>query len=289
MKKLLIASGIIGALIAASACGNDKLTSEQEHSHRLDDSLQVALANSDSLFSLLYDVTVGLEQISHLEHLLNSEINPESVDARHNIEKQMAAIQRGLIERRKRIAELESKLKSSAGENSQLRRRLDALREQIDLQATTVADLTARLQAADFRIDELSDSIVALTASFDSISAADATAKAELARTVDDLNSVYYVIGSNDELKSHRFISGGGFLRKTKVLESDYDESYMTRADRRSLTSIPLDAKKASVKTNQPKDSYQLDADANGMLTLRITDAKRFWAVSNILVVETKN
>lgn len=289
MKALIKAASMAAVLIAATSCGNDKLTREQEHSHRLDDSLQVALENSDSLFSLLYDVTTGLEQISHLEHLLNSSINTESVDARQNIERQMAAIQQGLIDRRKRIAELESRLGQNSAENSKLRKQINALREQIDGQAATVASLTERLQAANFQIESLNDSIAGLTASVDSISAAEANVKSELNQAVSDMNAVYYVIGSNEELKAHKFISGGGFLRKTKVLESDFDESYMTRADRRSLTEIPLDAKKADVKTAQPKDTYELVKSQNELLTLHILDPKRFWAVSNILVVETKN
>lgn len=289
MKKILFAIGIASSLILATACGNDKLTHEQAAEHQLDDSLRVALADSDSLFALLYDVTVGLEQITTLEHLLNAEINSENVDARRDIEKQMAAIQRGLMERRQRIAELEQRLAKSADENSGLRAKLNALREQIDAQAVVVADLTERLQQANYQIEVLNDSIATLTASVDSISAVEADTKRELDQAVTDLNTVYYVIGSNDELKTHGFLSGGGFLRKTKVLESEFDAEYMTRVDRRTFETLPLDAKKAEVKTQQPKDSYVIEKDEYGMLVLRITDADRFWAVSNILVVETKN
>lgn len=75
MKKLLpIVSGAAIALAIVS-CGNTKLSEEQARNNRLDDSLRVALANSDSLFSLLYDVTVGMDQITHLEQLLNAPIN----------------------------------------------------------------------------------------------------------------------------------------------------------------------------------------------------------------------
>ena len=105
---------------------------------------------------------------------------------------------------------------------------------------------------------------------------------------MNDLNAAYYVIGSNEELKAHNFIEGGGFLRKTKVLESDFDETYMTRVDRRTFRGMPLDAKKAKVLTKQPKESYELAKGPNDMLILRILDPARFWGVSNILVIETK-
>lgn len=288
MKKLLIAVAAIGGIIAASSCGNTKLTEAEDQNYRLNDSLQTALNNADSMFSILYDVTTGLEQIAQLEHLLNANVNTENIDARHDIETQMIAIQQGLIQRRKRIAELEARLGKSAGENSKLREQLTALRTQIDDQAKAVSDLTERLTAANFRIDVLTDSVSDLQATVDTISAAKAQVESERNRAIDDLHAVYYVIGSNDELKTHNFISGGGFLRKTKVLESDFDQNYMTRADRRTLTVIPLDAKKAKVLTKQPEDSYTLEKDANDMLSLHIKDSRRFWATSNFLVVETK-
>lgn len=288
MKKILIMIAAALAMVGAASCGNSKLTEEQERTHRLDDSLQVALANSDSLFSLLYDVTTGMEQITQLERLMSTEIGTESTSARQSIAAQMAAIQQGLIDRRKRIEELEKKLGASAGENTKLRTQLTALREQIEKQAATVADLTSQLEHANIKIQNLSVTIDSLHTTVDTMSQAAARTQAQLSQAVEDLNSVYYVIGNKNELKAHNFVEGGGFLRKTKVLESDFDSSYMTRADRRTLTAIPLDAKKAKVLTKQPKESYELVKDGNDMLTLRILDPARFWGVSNILVVETK-
>lgn len=288
MKKILILAAAAISMIGAASCGNSKLTREQERTHRLDDSLQVALANSDSLFSLLYDVTTGMEQITRLEKLMSTEINSESTSARESIASQMAAIQKGLIDRRKRIEELEKKLGSSAGENGKLRQQLTALREQIDKQAATVADLTSQLQNAHIEIASLTTTIDSLNSAVDTISQAAARTQQQLEQAVDDLNAVYFVIGNNDELKQHKFISGGGFLRKTKVLEGDFDDSYMTRADRRTLTTIPLDAKKAEVLTKQPDGSYEFIKGENDMLSLRILDPERFWSVSNILVVKTK-
>lgn len=288
MKKILIAVAAMGGMLAVASCGNSKLTEEQERNYRLDDSLQVALNNADSMFSILYDVTTGLEQISQLEHLLNGNVNAENPSARRSIEEQMAIIQKGLIDRRKRIEELENQIKNNNGSNSKLRGQLTALRGQIDEQAKTVADLTERLQAANFRIETLSDSVVGLQATVDTIAAEKAEVEVERNQAIDDLNAVFYVIGSNDELKSHNFISGGGFLRKTKVLEGDFDKSYMTRGDRRSLTVIPLDAKKGKVLTNQPEGTYEIEEGANGMMTLRITNPERFWATTNLLVIETK-
>lgn len=286
MKKIT-AIALLAAMLGVNSCGNTKLSEEEARNHTLDDSLQVALANADSLFSLLYDVTAGMEQITRLEKLMGTEMNTESTTARANIAKQMEAIQKGLIDRRKRIEELEAQLANTNGGNSKLRQQIEVLRQQIDSQAAMVADLQQKLEAANIHIARLDSTIVDLNTTVDTIAAAKAKTQAELDQTISDLNAVYYVIGTDKELKEHNIIQGGGLFSKAKVLPSDFDQDYLTRADRRSLSVIPLDAKKAKVLTAQPEDSYRFDKSANGTLSLVITQPAAFWAASRILVVKT--
>lgn len=288
MKKIFIAIMALGGMMAAVSCGNSKLNEEQEKNYRLEDSLQTALNNADSMFSILYDVTTGLEQISQLEHLLNGKVNPEDAPARQSIEEQMAVIQQGLIDRRKRIEELEAKLAASNGTSGKLKAQIAQLREQIDQQAATVADLTQQLEAANFKITTLNATVSDLQVTVDTISAAKQQVESERNEAIEALNTVYYVIGNKKELKEHNFLSGGGFLSKSKVLEGDFDKNYMTRADKRTLTAIPLDVKKATLLTKQPEGSYSLERGANGMLTLLITNPDKFWSKSNLLVIEAK-
>lgn len=287
MKKLLpIVSGAAIALAIVS-CGNTKLSEEQARNNRLDDSLRVALANSDSLFYLLYDVTVGMDQITHLEQLLNAPINRENASTRDRLRLEMEAIQKGLQQRRRRIAELEAQLaNSSASNNAKLNKQIAQLREQLDKQTATAAELRKSLAAANIHIETLDATIDSLGSALDTITAAREKSDQELAKAIDELNTVYYVIGTKDELKEHSIIEGGGFLRKTKILPSDFDRNYMQRADRRTLTSLPLDSKKAKVLTNQPSDTYTIESGANDMKTLVITSPDAFWQTSNIVVIQ---
>ncbi|MDE6033174.1 MAG: hypothetical protein K2G15_04335 [Muribaculaceae bacterium] len=288
MKKYAIAAALVAALLPFQSCGNKKLSEVEEKNPKsqLDDSLQVALANADSLFAMLYDVTVGMEQITRLEKLVGTEVSGESATARESIAKQMEAIQRGLVERRKRIEELERQLANNKGVSAKFRQQIEILRSQIDTQAATVASLQKQLESANIHIASLESEITGLNAGVDSINAVQKKTEAELNSAISDLNAVYYVIGSKDELKEHNIIEGGGFLRKTKVLPSDFDKGYMTRADRRSLAVIPLDSKKAKVLTSQPTDSYRIDRASNGQLSLVITNPDAFWGTTNILVIK---
>lgn len=287
MKKLLYAVTAVTAAILFAACGNTKLQQEEARNHELDDSLRTALANSDSLFSLLYDVTVGMDQITALEQLVDAPINQENASGREKLRQQMEAIQRGLQDRRHRIEELEKQLAAgNSAEANRLRTQINQLREQMDKQAATVAELRQSLEAANIHIETLDNTIDSLNVSNDSLKTGMAQAQQALTEAIDEINAVYYVIGTKNELKEHNIIEGGGFLRKTKVLPSDFDQSYLQRADRRTLRTLPLDAKKGKLLTKQPEDTYKFEDGANGMKTFVITNPDAFWSTSNVMVIQ---
>lgn len=68
-------------------------------------------------------------------------------------------------------------------------------------------------------------------------------------------------------------------------MKGDFDQSFFTTADKRTLTRIALHSKKAEVLTNQPAGSYNI-ADENGQKVLVITNPEQFWSLSNYLVVK---
>ena len=108
MKKyvILIATG----LLCMTACNEGKLKIAEARNVQLDDSLQTALANQDSLFILLNDITDGMTQIKAMEKILNSgNLSSETASRKDQIKSDMAAIQQALQQRRQRLAELEKK------------------------------------------------------------------------------------------------------------------------------------------------------------------------------------
>ena len=110
-------------------------------------------------------------------------------------------------------------------------------------------------------------------------------AQEEAVRLANELNTCFYVVGSKKELKDNKIIESG-FLRKTKIMESDYEKSYFTKADKRSLSVVPLHSKKAKVLSKHPAESYTIETDAHGMKTLKIVNGTRFWEMSNFLIVQ---
>ncbi|MDX2361554.1 MAG: hypothetical protein QNK23_12160 [Crocinitomicaceae bacterium] len=103
----------------------------------------------------------------------------------------------------------------------------------------------------------------------------------------DELNSVYYAYGSEDEL-----IEGGviekknGFLgigRKTELRE-DLNNDYFTKANATRQKSIYVEGTDLRLITYHPQSSYTFIEEGERTL-IQIKDASEFWKISKYMVV----
>lgn len=273
----------------ATSCHNKQQEEQLRQAQALADAsreeLVGAVADRDSLLSLVNEISSGMGQIRQLENILTVNKGGEMPGQRDQIRADIAAIQQTLEERREKLAELEKKLQSSNISNSKLQATITTLRQQIETQTQEIAGLRANLDEAkstigalDQRVDSLSTTVNTVTAQRDSTD----QVNNEL---ITELNTCYFAIGNKDELKENKIIEGGGFLRKTKLMEGDFDRNFFTRADKRTLTTINLNSKKAQVLTKQPESSYSI-TDENGQKVLHITNPAAFWSLSNFLVIK---
>lgn len=284
MKKL-VSIAVIGMSLL-TACNSGKLKQAEAENIALDDSLHVALANQDSLFSLLNDITDGMNQIRDLEKIMSStpDISAESSSRKEQIRNDMMAIQQALQDRRERLAQLEAKLAKSEGYNATLKRTVDNLKAEIATQETTIASLRNELASANIQIAELGTRVDSLNNTVTTVTQAKDAAEQESVELANELNTCYYAIGTKGELKKNKIIETG-FLRKTKIMRGDYQQNYFTKGDKRVLSTIPLHSKKAQILTNQPADSYVME-DVDGMKVLKITNPEKFWSLTNYLVIQ---
>ena len=116
MKKL--ASLLIAGVVLSTACTHKSAENATEDVPTTSDSLRVALANQDSLLSLMNDVAEGMAQIKQMENILSStgNLTAESNDRRQQIRNDMQVIQQTLQMRRDRLAELEKKITGKLGQ-----------------------------------------------------------------------------------------------------------------------------------------------------------------------------
>lgn len=286
MKKI-ITLALTALLIASSSCSNKKeeeLRQQQALNEATAEELRSAVADRDQLLGLVNEISSGMDQIKQLENILAVNAANETPGQRDQILADIAAIQQTLVQRRERLAELEKKLNSSNLSNSNLKKTISQLQNQIDSQTREIESLRSNLDEAKAHIENLNTKVDSLSTTVNTVVAErDSTDNANTELT-NELNTCYYAIGNKNELKDNKIIETG-FLRKTKIMEGDFDRNFFTRADKRTLTQIDLNSTKAEVLTNQPAGSYSID-DLNGHKVLRITNPALFWSLSNYLVIK---
>ncbi|MDE6578813.1 MAG: hypothetical protein K2J82_02200 [Muribaculaceae bacterium] len=286
MKKSFIALGI-GALLLASCSGNDKKLAED--SARIAElSAEYAEASSfnDSLMLLMGDIYSGLDSINMQEGLLYNMGNGESGDRRAEIRQNLANIKARLAANRQLLNEMEAKLRKSGNENSVLAKTIAQLKDRIAQQDEKIAQLEGDLSKARTEIENLNTQVAATTDSLRTETAAKEAAQAETVAVENAANTVYYAIGSNKELKKNGLLEKK-FLGQTKVLKGEFNESYFTKADKRTLSMIPTGGKKVKIWTNMPEGSYELVENADGTKTIKITNPTEFWSMTPFLVIQT--
>lgn len=282
------------ALTMLTACNGDKLKQAESENAELKGDLQETLATQDSLFALLNEISDGMAQIKDLERIVSApgDLSAESQSRKDQIRQDIISIQQALQERREKLNSLEARLKQAGNENATLTKTIQSLKAQIDQQQTEIQTLTTKLAEANIQIEQLDGQVKTLNTAVDSLNTgltAERTERAQAeqaaARATSELNECFYAIGSKAELKKQKIVESG-FLRKTKLMKSDFEQSYFTTGDKRTLTTIALHSKKAKLLTGQPADSYTIDTTSDGSKILRITNPSKFWKLTNYLVVE---
>lgn len=303
MKKLtILAVGL--AMLGLGACNNkekdQKLQDAETRNIELEGDVNELVATQDSLLMLVNDITEGMNQIKELERIISSPaaLQNESPSRKEQIKNDIIAIQNALKERRERLDILEKKLNDSdsrlgksSAENATLKKTITALKTQIADQQTEISTLTNQLAAANIQIKELGNTVAQQTTQINDLNTAVENesrerqiAQAEAQNLNTELNTCYYCIGSKKELKANGILQSG-FLKKTKIMQGDFNANYFTKGDKRNLTQINTHSKKAQVMTNMPKDSYEI-VDVNGEKVINITNPAKFWSLSNFLVIK---
>ena len=285
MKKSLLLVVCAAMLVSCEQMFKGSKVSEEDA--RLD-SLQSLLDQKDTELNEMMDafneIQEGFDAINEAEGRVNllSE-NAEGNDAKANIAENMEFIESTLLENRRKIEDLQQKLKSSSVNASKLQAAINKLTEQLEQKTKELDDLRQQIAERDIKIVELGESVEQLKTENTQVKA-ESEMNAEIAKNQDaQLNTAWYMFGTTKELKKHRILVDGDVLKS-----KDFDADYFTKIDIRKVNVIPLNSKSAKLLTTHPEGSYSLLKDSKGEYTLRITNAPEFWSVSKYLVIRVK-
>lgn len=285
MKKLIILP-FIAALIVA-ACSNPE--AEKARQQAIQDSLLEV--QQDSLLDVfrveLESISDKVNEVSLRNGILSMDTTEGVVVSKEAILKQVTSLDELLSSNQEKLNSIysrmrESKLKNEELENliSNMQRRMAEREDQIDQLMAMLEDKDILIENIKYAVDSMRRNNISLTE--------------DLISMDEEMHLVYYVIGEQKELKEKGIITKeGGILGiggSKKLDASQLDTSLFTVIDQRELMDIPVYSKKAKIITNHPEASYELIEDSEGKVeSLSIKDRKRFWSVSDYLVIEVDN
>jgi hypothetical protein len=187
-----------------------------------------------------------------------------------------------------RVKDLEPRLKQSEQHVKELTTISDSLRN----------ELTATLQNLNGVIENQKETITALTEQVARLTAENSALRDTLDNMSTVVNTVYYVVGTKDELEKKGVIQEEGGARflfvlwksgKTLVPARNLDPSVFTSVDRRHLQALPLTAdKEYHIVSRQDVSALETPPDHDGKLmggAVKIADSARFWSNSKYLII----
>lgn len=292
-----ITSIIIIALVAifATSCNVEKSKKYQALLSERDSLQSVAIAATggyDQALNTINEIEAALESVRAAENIImleNQEGNTNKAVS------EIVAIQQTLQENRNKIAQLEKQLAEQGSKSKALNQTIGRLKKQIEEKDAYVNQLKDELQLSkeqiaelNSQVDNLSSNIDDLNSSIENLNEQNAEKQATINLQDAAINTVWYCVATNSVLVEKGLVSKGGLFKASEISSQGLDKTQLVQADKRNLTSIELNTKKANIMTKHPESSYQLVEGEDGALTLEITDSDAFWSISNYLIVSIK-
>ena len=286
MKHIATAAAL-GVVALLASCVSRQVAVEAESRS---DSLELVVSAKDSLINAVFAdinaISENLALIKSRENLIT--VAGESEGGRRPVEEidnDIKAIDRLLRENRAKIESLQR----SAAQLRKANLRIDGLEKMI-------ADMNRQLAEKKAEVEQLRESLVRMGDEVKSLTEEVAVRSAEVenlsgekVELQNQLNTVYYIVGAEKELRDAQLINKQGFIGRTLTVGRNSNFDSFTMADSRLLSEVPVGQKKATLVTSHPEGSYELVTDANKVVEkLIITDPVRFWESSKILIISCK-
>ena len=286
MKHIATAAAL-GVVALLASCVSRQVAVEAESRS---DSLELVVSAKDSLINAVFAdinaISENLALIKSRENLIT--VAGESEGGRRPVEEidnDIKAIDRLLRENRAKIESLQR----SAAQLRKANLRIDGLEKMI-------ADMNRQLAEKKAEVEQLRESLVRMGDEVKSLTEEVAVRSAEVenlsgekVELQNQLNTVYYIVGAEKELRDAQIINKQGFIGRALTVGRNSNFDSFTMADSRLLSEVPVGQKKATLVTSHPEGSYELVTDANKVVEkLIITDPVRFWESSKILIISYK-
>ncbi|KXB33463.1 hypothetical protein HMPREF1869_01555 [Bacteroidales bacterium KA00251] len=284
MKRTVLSTAVVAVftLLTLASCGkNSKAYKELQSDY---DSLNlISQSQIGELDSIVSFIITNFQDINQMEGMIDANSikgGDIEVSQRTKIEDNIRMIRERLQSNKEEIAKLNQRLRKSKNSAGALQKTISALEKQLSVKTKEILELTEELQRKNIQISQLDSMVTDLNKDVEENKQTISKQEQTIQSQDKEINTVSYCVGTSSDLKEMDILKNG------KVSTENYESSYFRKVDKRTLTSIPLYAKRATLLTNHPESSYQLVKGSDNMLTLQITDTNLFWSHSRVLVVK---
>ncbi|MGA2824289.1 MAG: hypothetical protein ABSE72_12285, partial [Bacteroidales bacterium] len=236
MKKYLILL-LIPVLFA---CGR-AAKKEAEAMKAKNDSLMAQTMQKDEaineFIATVNDIQGTLDTIKMKENIINLSTNKTGelkLSAKDQIKSDITSIYMLMGKNKKELADLTRKLKSSNMKVTELQKLVDRLQKdvgdrnvEIEALRDKLAKLNIVIETANLRLDTLSNVVKAQSGKL-------TEQQKTLAQQETTLNTAYYIVGTEKDLKKN------GVIGKGDKLLSDFNKALFTKVDIRKLTEVSI-------------------------------------------------
>lgn len=274
MKKILVL--ILTATTIFTSCDNGVRTKLQESN----DSLKTVLAQKEAtitdLIGTMNVIETGFRNINEMLGRINTTTATSEVAYSDMLKSDIDAITNTLIKNKTEIENLKKQITNNKQVSKELKTKVEMLEKQLIEKSNELGLMLQALADKDIHINKLDSIITNLTKE-------NTGQELRLIEQEQEINKVWYAIGTKNELKEQNILSSGEVMR-----EKDINFKYFTEADKRKLTTINTYAKRAKLLTNHPEGSYTLERNADKQYILTITSPDDFWGATKYLIIQVR-
>lgn len=208
---------------------------------------------------------------------------PSHLQVKQQILSRISDIDSILAANRKKLSNLQNRLKNAAIQYAGLQKMVDNLKATLEEREKTLADLQARVKSLEFEVSEKTRVIATREATIEDQSN-------QLNELTRQMHTVYYVVGKKDDLKGKGIITdeGGvlwGLLGSTTVLAGNFNADLFQKMDKRKESQIDVPGKIDEIIPKRDAGSFSMEETTGGRTILIIVNSDQFWKVNRLVIV----
>lgn len=286
----VVVIGVFGAVHFYSQKQNELISLQTQNKD-----LNVVLTERDSIVNELVDAFTEIEDnlkfIKKKRSQLTLENEEGQIDKKQAIIDDINMMNEMLEQNSRRIEELEKRLKNSGIEIRSFRKKIAQLNKTIEEQNEQIGKFKTEIEKRDLMLADFSEKVSEMETEIAKQTDTIEAREKEIEEKVNELNKAYMAYGTYKELKEKGLLTkDGGFMwiGRNKTIREDFDQEYFTELNIQDTKTIPLHAKKATMVSEHPNNSYTL-VEEDGMIAyLKINNPEEFWRISKYAVIEVK-